>query len=210
MRQHVNPLSRYFQLPLDLPTLEDLFIQPKKPLHIDIGSANGKFLINLAPLYPEYNFIGLEIRRPLVLSSESHRKELEIENLKFLFCNVNVSLHDWLRTFNYKQLSKVSIQFPDPWFKKKHFKRRVVQPSLIKTIACFLTPGGELILQTDLLDMMKYMREIVELNGYFSLKEGQVYNLFPVKTEREIFVLNKGLPVYRATYFRNDKIMPIN
>ena len=210
MRQHVNPLSRYFQLPLALPLLEDIFEQPSNPLHLDIGSANGKFLIGLAPLFPEHNFIGLEIRRSLVISSENIRNQLGIKNLKFLFCNVNVSLEDWLSTLQNGQLSIVSIQFPDPWFKKKHYKRRVVQVSLIQTIGRYLTEGGQIFLQTDLYNIINYMDNIIQSTGLFDLnlqaKEKLInYNPFPIKTEREIYVVKQGLPVYRSLYYRNDK-----
>ena len=92
MRQHVNPLSQFFQLPLSLPIKSILFRNSHYPIHIDIGSAKGEFQIELASKYPEWNFLGLEIREPLVSSSETKRKNLELENLKFLYCNVNISL----------------------------------------------------------------------------------------------------------------------
>ena len=59
MRQHVNPLSQFFQLPLSLPRSSVLFREPDNPVHLDIGSAKGEFLIELASKYPKWNFIGL-------------------------------------------------------------------------------------------------------------------------------------------------------
>ena len=69
MRQHVNPLSRFFQLPLELPEPHELFEHPSRPLHLDIGSARGKFLLSMASCKPEWNFLGVEIRRPLVITA---------------------------------------------------------------------------------------------------------------------------------------------
>ena len=66
MRQHVNPLSQFFQLPLSLPSKNHLFKNSHYPIHLDVGSAKGEFLIELATKYPEWNFVGLEIREPLV------------------------------------------------------------------------------------------------------------------------------------------------
>ena len=126
MRQHVNPLSQFFQLPLSLPSKSILFKDSHYPIHLDIGSAKGEFLIQLALKFPKWNFLGLEIRETLVSSSERKRNKLELQNLKFLYCNVNVSLEEWLSDLNYGQLKRVSIQFPDPWFKRKHIKRRVL------------------------------------------------------------------------------------
>ena len=66
MRQHVNPLSQFFQLPLSLPSKNVLFRKSHYPIHLDIGAAKGEFLFELALKYSDWNFVGLEIREPLV------------------------------------------------------------------------------------------------------------------------------------------------
>jgi len=65
MRQHVNPLSRFFQLPRELPAPEVLFGDPSLPIHLDIGSARGRFLLDLAAVQPHWNHLGVEIRLAL-------------------------------------------------------------------------------------------------------------------------------------------------
>ena len=75
MRQHVNPLSQFFQLPLSLPSKNILFEKSHYPIHLDIGSAKGEFLIELATKYPDWNFVGLEIREPLVSLCEKKRRK---------------------------------------------------------------------------------------------------------------------------------------
>ena len=79
MRQHVNPLSQFFQLPLSLPSKSILFKESQYPIHLDIGSAKGEFLIELASKFPKWNFLGLEIREALVSSSERKRQKLELQ-----------------------------------------------------------------------------------------------------------------------------------
>jgi hypothetical protein len=135
VRQHVNPLSRFFQLPLRLPQPAELFSDPGLPLHLDIGCARGRFLLAMAQQDPARNHLGVEIRRPLVAAAEADRTALGLGNLHYLFCNANVSLQDWLAELPAGLLERVSIQFPDPWFKKKHHKRRVLQPQLLLAIA---------------------------------------------------------------------------
>ena len=73
MRQHVNPLSRVHQAPRPLPPLQELFARPSLPLHLDIGSARGRFLLAMARLHPLRNHLGVEIRRPLVQAAEAER-----------------------------------------------------------------------------------------------------------------------------------------
>ena len=211
MRQHVNPLSQFFQLPLSLPSKSVLFRNSHYPIHIDIGSAKGEFLIELASIYPEWNFLGLDIRETLVNSAERKRKKLGLENLKFLFCNVNVSLEEWLSDLDYDQLKRVSVQFPDPWFKRKHFKRRVLKSNLLNSIARYMSKDGELFIQSDIFKLIESMTNIIDTSNYFDRRfvDGFKWldkNPYSVSTDREIFVIGKNLPIYRAMYIRNRSL----
>ena len=215
MRQHVNPLSRFFQLPLSLPSKSILFKNYHYPIHLDIGSAKGEFLIQLASKHPKWNFLGLEIRENLVSSSERKRKKLELQNLKFLYCNVNVSLAEWLTDLDYDQLRRVSIQFPDPWFKRKHIKRRVLKKSLINSIARYISKDGELFIQSDIFKLTESMINVIDNSNYFARKNVNGFkwlnkNPYEASTDRELFVINKNLPIYRAMYIRNSTTSSIN
>ena len=209
MRQHVNPLSQFFQIPLSLPSKTVLFSKSNNPIHLDIGSAKGEFLIELAKKSPDWNFVGLEIREPLVRLCEKKREKLELNNLKFLFCNVNVSLDEWLSDLNSGQLKRVSIQFPDPWFKRKHFKRRVLKKNLLNSIAKSMSKEGEIFIQSDILQLIESMTNTIDESRYFNRKDlGDLRfidkNPYNVKTDRELFSLKKNLPIYRAMYIRNS------
>jgi len=211
VRQHVNPLSHFFQLPLSLPSKSILFKNPHYPIHLDIGSAKGEFLIELATKYPNWNFLGLEIREALVSSSERKRKQLGLQNLRFLYCNVNISLDEWLSDLDIDQLKRVSIQFPDPWFKRKHYKRRVLQKSLLTSIARTMSEDGELFIQSDILKLIEYMSHVIDDSIYFDKKVVRGFkwlkkNPYEVSTDRELFVLKKNLPIYRAMYIRNSAL----
>lgn len=208
VRQHVNPLSRFYQLPRPLPPLEELFAEPSLPLHIDIGCARGRFLLALAQHQEGWNHLGLEIRRPLVAAAEEERQELELTNLHFLFANANVSLPPWLASLPPGRLALVTIQFPDPWFKKKHHKRRVLQPELLDALAGSLAPGQQLVAQSDVLDVIAPMVELVEADPRFRRPAGDPTpwlssSPLPLPTERERYVLDQGLPVYRVRWQRD-------
>ena len=209
MRQHVNPLSHFFQLPLSLPSKSILFKNSHNPIHLDIGSAKGEFLIELASKHPSWNFLGLEIRETLVSSAERKREQLGLQNLKFLYCNVNISLDEWLSDLNFDQLKRVSIQFPDPWFKRKHIKRRVLKKNLLNSIARVMSKDGELFIQSDIFQLIEYMCSAIDDSFYFDNKvvKGLKWlekNPYEVSTDRESFVLKQDLPIYRAMYIRNS------
>ena len=213
MRQHVNPLSLVHQLPRPLPPLALLFARPNQPLMLDIGCARGRFLLALAPLQSDHNHLGVEIRRPLVEAAEAERIAAGLTNLRFLFCNANVSLERWLAELPGGLLQRVSIQFPDPWFKLRHHKRRVLQPPLLRSIAAALAPGAELFLQSDVQAVMAPMVALCEASACFErpAEDGRpwrAFNPLPVPTERERHVLAQGLPVYRVLYRRNQAALP--
>jgi tRNA (guanine-N7-)-methyltransferase len=96
-------------------------------------------------------------------------------------------------------LQMVTIQFPDPWFKKKHAKRRMVNRKLIKAVLEKLADGGRIFVQTDIESLAEEMFELFRERK--ELTEITIdANPFPVKTEREKAVEDKGLPVFRAMF----------
>ena len=213
MRQHVNPLSRFFQLPLQLPAPKQLFERPEQPIHLDIGCARGRCLLGLAEQQPRWNHLGVEIRRPLVQSADRDAQASEHGNVRVLFCNANISLEGWMGALPQDRLQRVSIQFPDPWFKRRHRKRRVLQPALLLAIAAALAPGRELFLQSDVPEVIEPMVALTELSGCFErpandARPWRLDNPLPVPTERERYVLEQALPIYRVLYQRNRQPLP--
>jgi tRNA (guanine-N7-)-methyltransferase len=123
VRQHVNPLSAKYSKPLVLPDWESIYPRLDNPLHLDIGCGRGNFLLKMAPLYPDVNFLGIEIRKLLVIEANEQRDRLLLSNLNFLFGNINVYIESLLQSFPPGILNYISIQFPDPWFKRSHQKK---------------------------------------------------------------------------------------
>lgn len=202
IRQHVNPLSRKFQQPLSLPDWDKIYARYRQPLHLDIGCARGNFLLQMAQLYPETNFLGIEIRQSLVEDANRRKASLNLSNLHFLFCSINNSASAILKSFGMDSLKCVTIQFPDPWFKNKHHKRRVVQPELVEALSEYLVEGGSIFLQSDIKEVAEEMCNRFAANSLL-VRQHQDWlntNPLPVPTERELYVLSHDLPVYRALF----------
>lgn len=203
VRQHVNPLSQKYQSPVEPPDWSQIYTRPTQPLLLDIGCAAGRFLLQMADQQPQWNFLGLEIREPLVVRANKLREEAGLTNLHYLFCNANNSLDPLLNSLPPGVLHRVSIQFPDPWFKKRHQKRRVVQPEIVDAVATFLIPEGEVFLQSDVEDVLLEMGDRFQENPIFQRITDSPQNTpnpFPVSTEREQFTLEQGEPVYRMRF----------
>lgn len=208
VRQHVNPLSKKYQTPVSPLNWEEVYAQPNQSLHLDIGCARGEFLLSMATLEPNWNFLGLEIREPLVIQANAKVSELGLRNLHYLFCNVSNSLKPLLESLERGTLQRVTIQFPDPWFKKRQMKRRMVQPELVDTLATYLIEGGAVLLQSDVEAVAVEMCDRFEEHPAFQKQGSDTWlatNPLPVPTEREVSTLSRGEPVYRALFVRCEK-----
>lgn len=204
IHQHVNPLAPYYRQPVEPVEINDLFAAPSLPLHLDIGCARGRFLLKMAGIEPGWNFLGVEIREPLVDEANRLAREAGLQNLHYEFCNAMLVLDQLLAKLPAGILQMVTIQFPDPWFKKKHAKRRMVNKELVDTVVSKLAAGGRIFVQTDIEFLAEEMFELFRANS--SLKEtGAEENPFPVKTERENAVEEKLLPVYRRLFLRSGQ-----
>lgn len=203
IRQHVNPLSLRYQQSFTPPDWNKIYLQPNQPLHLDIGCARGKFLLEMAQIQRNINFLGIEIREPLVKEANWQKEELGLTNLYYLFANINNSAEVLLSSLPANILQRISIQFPDPWFKKKHNKRRVVQPELVDILVAYLVTDGEIFLQSDIEEVAREMRDRFSANSLLVQQHQQFWlstNPFPVKTERELCVLSNDKPVYRVLF----------
>ena len=204
VHQHVNPLSPYYRQTPEPVDPAKVFADPTLPLHLDIGCARGRFILKMAEAEPDWNFLGVEIREPLVDEANRLADEADLSNLHYIFCNAMLWLGTLIQEIPDAMLQAVTIQFPDPWFKKKHAKRRMVNKKLVDTIAVNLAPGGRVFVQTDIEVLAGEMFELFRANENLSEIAAQG-NPFPVKTEREQAVEDKELPVYRRMWQKPDR-----
>ncbi|BAT54820.1 hypothetical protein NOS3756_37950 [Nostoc sp. NIES-3756] len=205
VRQHVNPLAKKYSQPASPLEWEKIYSTLDQPLHLDIGCARGRFVLQMAQVETNWNFLGLEIREPLVVEANQLSSQLGLTNLHYLYCNANNSLQPLLSSLPTGILQRVTIQFPDPWFKTRHAKRRVVQPELVADIANYLVVGGVVFLQSDMEFVAVEMCDRFAANPAFNrvgTGEWLAENPLPVQTEREITTQSRGEPVYRALFER--------
>lgn len=127
------------------------------PRTLEIGFGNGESLLALAAAHPEEDFLGIEVHRPgvghLMLRAEAMR-----------LTNLRVACRDAVEVLDQKlgdaALDAVLLYFPDPWPKKRHHKRRIVQPAFVALVARKLKSGGRFRLATDWQDYAEQMLEV--------------------------------------------------
>lgn len=207
IRQHVNPLLRKFQDRIELPDWQTVYSDLALPLHLDIGCARGKFLLEMAQLHPETNFLGIEIRRPLVEDANREKERLGLGNLHYLFGSINYSVEDIFQSLPENVLQYISVQFPDPWFKRKHNKRRVIQPELVNSLIAYLQPQGTVFLQSDIEEVAREMTARFAEHPLLEKQHQGTWlpdNPLPIPTERELYVTADNLPVYRSLFQKQN------
>ena len=209
MRQHVNPLSKNFEEVEKIPSLIEMFDDSKSNLHLDIGCAGGDFLFDLALVNTDWNYLGIEIRERLVKTAKLKVTGREIKNLYFVFGNANNIFNDFHNEFIIKYVKSVSFNFPDPWFKKRHFKRRVIQPEFINILSNSMQKGSLIFIKTDVKDLFEYMDCTISSNLNFKKMDKKHFNFSesfnPNKTQtnREKYVLKNELDIFESIYIKN-------
>ena len=208
MRQHVNPLSKNFDEIEKIPSLKKIFADPRLNLHLDIGCAAGDYLFDLALINKKWNYLGFEIREKLVKTAKLKVRERELKNLYFIFGNANNILTDVQTKFIFKNVKSISFYFPDPWFKKKHYKRRLIQPEFINSLSNLLKIGSVIFIKTDVKELFDYMDGTILNNFNFKkidkldFNDAESFNPNKVKTSREKYVLLNQLNIYERIYIK--------
>ncbi len=206
MRQHVNPLNKNFKEFEKIPSLKEMFDDSKLNLHLDIGCAGGEFLIDLALVNTSWNYLGIEIREKLAENAKSKALDKQLKNIHFVFGNANNILSDFHSQLIINNVKSISFNFPDPWFKKKHYKRRVIQPEFINTLSNLMQEGGLIFIKTDVKDLFEYMDFTISSNINFkkidtkNFNYSESFNPNKVQTNREKYVFVNKLDIFENIY----------
>ena len=157
-----------------------------------------------APHHPETYFLGLEIRAPLVDEVNANAALAGLSNLRAVFCNINIDMQTLLPDAS---LARVYVNFPDPWFKRRHQKRRLMNDELVTVIHRKLRAGGELFFQSDVFDLALDAMAVLEdatdrfanVLGPWSFVRDNEYG---ARSLREVRCEDRGMRIWRMCYRR--------
>lgn len=135
-----------------------------RPLELEIGSGKGTFLAQHARLYPEVNFLGIEWAKSFCRYAADRARRHKLENVRMLRCDADMFIRHYMPDHVFSQ---VHIYFPDPWPKKRHHKRRLVQAGFLRELHRVLVPAdpekgadsARIHLATDHADYFDWMQE---------------------------------------------------
>lgn len=174
------------------------------PLHIEIGMGKGQFIHELAAANPDINYIGIEMYSSVLYRALEKRAETELENLFFLRFDAKY-LAD---IFDHGEVSRIYLNFSDPWPKDRHAKRRLTSSGFLAIYNEILTSDGFIQFKTDNRDLFDFSVETVEESALWNINE-ITYDLHHseflegnIMTEYESRFVAEGKPICRFVISR--------
>ncbi len=183
IKAQIKPLHDY--------KIDDIF-QNEKPLSVEIGFGNGEFICHLAEQNPDENFLGFEVFRKIFRKAIARVQRKKLSNVKLIQYDASF----FVPLLKDNSVKNFYVNFPDPWPKKKHNKRRLLKPEFIRVIRDKLINGGKLFIATDhddyaeeILINLKAVPELKpEFENYFV---NELIDYYPTKYYRKFAIQNK-------------------
>lgn len=183
--------------------LADIFGN-QQPCYLEIGFGMGQTLLAAAQRFPEANFIGVEPHQPGVGSLLMHASVQQISNLRVFNADVIDVLQKCIPDTS---LTGVQVFFPDPWQKRRHHERRLVQPAFLDLLTTKLKPGGTLHLATDWEDYSIHMMKVLSaasafknLAGYGEFAQRSCFR--PIISKFEQRAIREGRAIWELQFIK--------
>ncbi len=205
IRQHVNPLKS------DLLSI-DVARVPTPPrtgfLEVELGSGEAHFLMERARAEPRGTFVGVEIRREMVDRANRECERAGLSNVRSVFANMSTDMD---RLFAPGSVRRFHVNFPDPWWKSKQRKRRVVGPALVDAMARALIGDGEVVVATDIFDIALDAMACLEHAAFRNVAGPWSFlseSRFAARSRRERQCEAEGSRIWRLHYQRSPGTRP--
>jgi tRNA (guanine-N7-)-methyltransferase len=179
------------------------------PLKVDIGCGKDDSLIQRAALEPAFNFIGIEYDGEMAYRLEKKIRRSGLPNVRVVYFDARFAVKD---LFQPESVPFFSMQFPDPWPKRRHASRRMMAVDFVKIIWEKLLPDGEFFVATDVAEIAQLSLETVTASGCFQNCAGdkiyQEKKPFSSLTLYEQKFLKEGLPIYYLLFRKIPILQP--
>lgn len=171
-------------------------IAEDKPLDIEIGFGKGQFVLQKSIMYKDVNFLGFEVKKKF---ANEVIKKIEKEGLENIYAEgsyANVSIDEKVPEGRVRYFY---VNFPDPWWKKRHFKRRILKKEYLEIFYKKLKLDGIIHIRTDVQDYVNFVRETFSEFDCFQEVEPDLAQ-DGIRSNREAMCLREELPIYYISY----------
>jgi tRNA (guanine-N7-)-methyltransferase len=196
-------LSRHLKLPDELPRPwnPSRLFDREAPLEIEVGSGKGLFLESAATANPAHNFLGIEIATKYARFAAARVARHDLRNAVMVHGDAQPIFADLLPE---SSVAAVHVYFPDPWWKKRHEKRRVLNERFVKQVERVLVSGGLLHYWTDVRERfdetLTLLAAQTSLVGPLQIAERAAEHDLDYRTHFERRMRLAELPVYRSAF----------
>ena len=173
-------------------------------IHIEIGMGKGRFIMDMAALHPDINYVGIEKYSSVLLRAIQKQEELQLPNVIF----IRMDAEDITEVFDESEVGKIYLNFSDPWPKDRHAKRRLPSREFLKRYDKILKADGVVEFKTDNEGLVTFARDEVEPAGWnidaitYDLHNDEVMNEGNVMTEYEEKFSSLGNPIFKYVISR--------
>lgn len=170
-----------------------------RPLEIEIGFGDGRTLLHKARQCPEIHLVGFEIKKSFCLEVVHEIEVHQIPNLRVIYQDARQALD---ALFEDNSIRRCSVLFPDPWWKKRHIKRRVVTPFFLDLMSRKLEPNGILHVKTDVMPYAEAVKEFLTSDTRYEPDDGTYSHNFETDSpsKREAYCLKNNIPFAEFRY----------
>ena len=206
-------LSRHFLTPEQFgpPWNPQALFGNEHPVQLEVGCGKGLFMATACQAFPEQNFLGIEIAYRYARFSAARLVKRGLENGRMVAGDGQKLLHEVVPD---NALDAVHVYFPDPWWKKRHHKRRVLNEEFLTQVARTLRPGGSLHFWTDVEEYFRLTLELIAekipLTGPLLPEERAAEHNLDYRTHFERRTRLAGLPVYRSEFRKPGPALEIS
>jgi tRNA (guanine-N7-)-methyltransferase len=165
------------------------------PVDLDVGCGEGAFLLTIAAAHPERNYLAIERMLGRVHTVSRSVAKAGLENVRIVRIDSRYAIEHLLPP---SSIDRAHILFPDPWPKRAHHSRRLIQEPFLRALHRVLKPSGEARIKTDDLPYFQWMEKVfARVASLFAVVDWPADEAYPV-TDFERKFVNQGLPIYRA------------
>ena len=157
----LETFSNVLQFPKNIRGKWNEFFKNEHPITLELACGKGEYAVGLGKLYPQKNFVGIDIKGNRIWVGAKKALENNLENVAFLRTEID-KLNEY---FSKDEVAEIWITFPDPQLRKSKAKKRLTHPKFLRIYHEFLNPGGLIHLKTDSPDLYNFTRRVIEMYG---------------------------------------------